>query len=618
MKTVAWLCLAFCVSCAHAPVTEPSGVATQAPPPGKEPWYGDLRALARRAADVRGLTLTVAFDIVPLADDELFASYAGLQRDSASALAKELRATFEALNLSGGPIPSLDGLTQGTADEVRSEQLVAFYHFKTHRLVVRRALPPALEKAGAELTRVVLAHEVGHVLQDQLGYGNVEPGSFDAALAHKAVLEGDANLTATLVEGARKGLTAQRAVERARVTLTAMTGNQLIELGGFSPKLLSAPPLLRELFIFPYVRGQRFVTDVYAAGGLALVDEMMKHPPLTTDAIYHPQRWLDGGGHRAGELGPNSRRLGAMLLRALLEGCNRSAPTTPAEVLEWTERHFVDDSLARTGDSLAWLTTWDDAEPLAPSSVGAHPQSGNPANWRTLNMQLAEQVMTTVARCMGAKDPELKTEARGDALGLSVRAPGEAKRLAKLPPPTPAAPPLGRQVIPQAKLELAFRSAGEGEVRGAVWTHRRLGLTMDWPEGSRLVNNPAASLTAMLPGAMIFGSFVDDAGSATNTDGFLNAALSAFFKAAHVGPQDFSMGTKHDWTEVERDGVRVTELRERFEPSISVRARVTPLCDGKAGFYVVAVALTASTEPAIERWMDSLHSAKSAPVCSEE
>lgn len=54
---------------------------------------------------------------------------------------------------------------------MRGEQLIAFYHFASDRLVVRKTLSPALLTMGEAGRSFILAHEVGHVLQDQQGLG---------------------------------------------------------------------------------------------------------------------------------------------------------------------------------------------------------------------------------------------------------------------------------------------------------------------------------------------------------------------------------------------------------------------------------------------------------------
>jgi hypothetical protein len=109
----------------------------------KGPWYGDLHALAERAAKARGLTLTQPFEVVPLEDDAFFAEYAAIAETGSTALQHELEATLG--EFLGADLASLETALAGTWNDVRPEQLVACYHFKTHRLLVRAKVPPELD-----------------------------------------------------------------------------------------------------------------------------------------------------------------------------------------------------------------------------------------------------------------------------------------------------------------------------------------------------------------------------------------------------------------------------------------------------------------------------------------
>jgi hypothetical protein len=132
-------------ACAHSPSPRPT--VSPAPP---EPWYGDLRVLAERAARVRGLELTQTFEIVPLDDAEFFARHDGL-RKAATPIQADLARSLEVLL--GAPRAELEreetvratrSASQAEVKLVQEEQLIAFYEFGSHTLVVRRDKPASL------------------------------------------------------------------------------------------------------------------------------------------------------------------------------------------------------------------------------------------------------------------------------------------------------------------------------------------------------------------------------------------------------------------------------------------------------------------------------------------
>ena len=50
----------------------------------------------------------------------------------------------------------------------------------------------------------------------------------------------------------------------------------------------------KRLLLFPYEDGMRFVADIYRAGGLELVNRMYEQPPVSTEQILHPNKYLEG------------------------------------------------------------------------------------------------------------------------------------------------------------------------------------------------------------------------------------------------------------------------------------------------------------------------------------
>jgi hypothetical protein len=572
------------------------------PPPKVEveaPWYGDLHVLAKEAAAVRELTLTQDFTVVPLDDASFFAEYDQVITAASDQLQQEVTTTLS--EFIGVDLEKLKSAFAGGWKKVRQEQLIAFYHFKSHRLFVRKTIPPILA-AGSERARfITLAHEVGHVLQDQLGAGAHEVKTFDEAIAWRAILEGDATLTATLLDAAKQGITSKRAVERARLSLSALSTRQMIEASGLSTRLLEAPAVLRELTLFPYFRGQRFISDLYQAGGLSLVDHAFKHPPMRSDAIYSPQRWLDGTAPALEPVGEPPRRLGLLMLRTLVEQCQRNQPNGPA--LTWVESRYLDDSFHRSGRTLSWATEWDDTA----TALDGQKESG---------LAISKGLLT----CLGVPADELTATTSGKVTGLVAFAPAaDRERLASMTARTltvDSKPAMPAVVIPRPSLSEAFRVAGAGVLSGETWTHAKLGLSMV-VEGGTLRDNPGAALTITAPGAAVFVTFLDEPPTAKGNDGFVNALVDGFLKSSKLSEVGLSLATQHTWTPAERSWSQGREMRGEFEGPVAVHAQVFPVCGGKASVYVVSLSLNPSAQRRVEAWLSSLVGSAQPPLCFE-
>jgi hypothetical protein len=598
------------VSCAHAP--SPSPVEAPKAVVADAPWYGDLHALAANAAKVRGLTLTQAFDVVPLEDEAFFAQYAELMDAGSKALQQELELTLS--EFLGVDITKFRAGLAEKVQGVRQEQLVAFYHFTTHRLFVRSRVPPVVE--GERMRFLAVAHEVGHVLQDQLGALGRTPASFDEAIALRAVLEGDATLTATLLNAQREGITPVRAVERARLALAGLSTTQLVQVSGLSPKLLEAPPVIRELFLFPYFRGQRFVSDLYQAGGLELETWALLHPPTRSAALFSPQRWLDGRDAPLQPLGDPPRRLGALMLRTLAEQC-LARVKAPATSLPWLESHYVDDSFRRVGHTLSWATAWDLS---ASASDLAEVKTSSGAGAERINGKLAPGLSAGLLKCMGVSDDDLEVANAGSVVGLVAGAPGaDRERLAN------AVSHLGRAEelreehhvqISAPRVDVAYRATGQGTVSADAWTHTKLGLSLSFP-GARVMDNPNTALTVMAPGAALFIMFIDEPSTPKSNDQFVNAVLDGFLRSSKLVPDGFPLTTPHPWTKAPMTWTAGLETRGEYEGPTALHALVLPVCEGKASINVIALGLTAGGQQRLDGWLNTLQGNAKPPVCAE-
>jgi hypothetical protein len=127
---------------------------------------------------------------------------------------------------------------------------------------------------------IVLAHEFVHALQDQhfdlAGLRRATAGNSDRLGALRALVEGDARIAE--LEYTRRHLPDQLAtLQRA----TDCTGRPA-----------GIPPAIRAEVFFPYCEGVAFVRVLWDADGFGAVDWAYADPPLSTEQVLHPEKYL--------------------------------------------------------------------------------------------------------------------------------------------------------------------------------------------------------------------------------------------------------------------------------------------------------------------------------------
>lgn len=164
--------------------------------------------------------------------------------------------------------------------DLYSEQIAGFYDPETNEFVV---VSDDDEFDVSE--QLTYAHEYVHALQDQhFTLDELDDGDLDseATVAFQALVEGEATYVQTLylLEG--------------YFTLEQM--GELFEIfeDTESPILDSAPPVLVNNLGFPYNQGYVFVEELYNEGGFEAIDAAWVDPPVSTEHILHPDRYLAG------------------------------------------------------------------------------------------------------------------------------------------------------------------------------------------------------------------------------------------------------------------------------------------------------------------------------------
>jgi TonB family protein len=315
----AWL-LVFLGACAHAP-------------PGRSGPEAPLLELTRQViAEVESLRgLHVRLDVrAAVLDDEAFraAQEAGVAQ--ASSFAHAMKAEHE-------------------------KHVLAFYD-PAKRLILIRARADLSAPEG----RCMLAHEIEHAVQHQHFGLDTNPKEVDAALAMRAVHEGESMLVQELCK------LRARAVADVPGELAALA-ERLREMRAPRPAQLDsfqdlAAFLVRSSARYAYGAGFRFVLALYRTGGFALVDRMLAHPPTRSAQVMDPRRYV------AGEQAANVGTLAAAPAGFRIEQANErgalqasllvTAATHRAQNLSGLlgDRMFVLKGADRT--ALAWSTVF--------------------------------------------------------------------------------------------------------------------------------------------------------------------------------------------------------------------------------------------------------------------
>ena len=167
---------------------------------------------------------------------------------------------------------------RATVVGLMSSQLLGFYDPKQKTFFVGGDL------AGDEAD-ITLWHELVHALQDQhydLSHlTEWRPDMGDGQAAVHALAEGDATsamLDAMLKPRGATALEVPDGLMRAQSVLGSAA--------------LTAPPVLVRSLLAPYVDGLAFTNYLRRRGGFAAVDAAWRAPPVSTEQLLHPEKFL--------------------------------------------------------------------------------------------------------------------------------------------------------------------------------------------------------------------------------------------------------------------------------------------------------------------------------------
>jgi hypothetical protein len=238
--------------------------------------------LAKEVSKLRGLALKHAIPKEVVDKAEL---HARLVKMAAEQKTKEQTAA-EGLALTrwGMLPPGTDYLALMV--ELMTDQIAGYYDPDTKKLTVSQA-------AGADpqWAEMVLAHELDHGLQDQAfdlhAFEDLPDGEGDAALARHALVEGDGIALMLELLLARKHVAPPwanpRIADELVKAMSAPTGDSLDK----------APLAVREVMLFPYRDGFKFVAALRRTRPWSAVDGAFKRPPRSTEQVLHPEKYIN-------------------------------------------------------------------------------------------------------------------------------------------------------------------------------------------------------------------------------------------------------------------------------------------------------------------------------------
>jgi hypothetical protein len=167
---------------------------------------------------------------------------------------------------------------RGSVIALMSSQLLGFYDPKRKTFFVGGDL-------GGEEADVTLWHELVHALQDQhydLSHlTEWQPDQGDSQAAVHSLAEGDA--TSAMLDAMLK----PRGVTALEVPDGLMRAQSVL-----GSAALTAPPVLVRSLLAPYIDGLAFTNYLRRRGGFAAVDTAWRAPPVSTEQLLHPEKFL--------------------------------------------------------------------------------------------------------------------------------------------------------------------------------------------------------------------------------------------------------------------------------------------------------------------------------------
>ncbi|MSR36493.1 MAG: hypothetical protein EXR95_07615 [Gemmatimonadetes bacterium] len=239
---------------------------------------------------------------------------------------------------------------------VYTEQVAGFYDPDSTALFV-------MDDQPTESLRTVLIHELVHAVQDQhvdLDSLTARARGNDRQMAAQAAIEGHATLV--MIEYAASQQMGRRVDLTEIPEISAQMRPDLESLREQYPAVASAPAIIQETLLFPYLEGTGWVLRLWHDAG-ARPSPLSELLPQSTEQVIGEGPSLPPGRDEPTEVGLGvagarySNTLGEMETGVLLRQLVGPAAATAARGWDGDRFALVD---AAGGPGLVWLTVWDD------------------------------------------------------------------------------------------------------------------------------------------------------------------------------------------------------------------------------------------------------------------
>lgn len=237
--------------------------------------------------------------------------------------------------------------------DLLTEQVVGYYDPETKVLYVVEEAPP-------EQVSIIIAHELVHALQDQ--YMSLDSlqllcGDNDRQIAAHAVIEGQATIVQiqAMLGGADIATALPGGWERVR--------DMIRESSSQMPVFATAPRIIQETLIFPYLSGAEFMRTFQQ---LRPGDAPYGDLPRSTEQIIHARAYFNERDVPTRVTLPPPRvgrdryqnNLGEFETRIFLYEHARDQASSVRGAAGWDGDRYMVVQTPR-GEALVWVTVWD-------------------------------------------------------------------------------------------------------------------------------------------------------------------------------------------------------------------------------------------------------------------
>ncbi len=237
--------------------------------------------------------------------------------------------------------------------DLLTEQVVGYYDPETKVLYVVEEAPP-------EQASIIIAHELVHALQDQymsLDSLQLLRGDNDRQIAAQAVIEGQATIVQiqSMLGGADIATALPGGWDRVR--------DMIRESSSQMPVFATAPRIIQETLIFPYLSGAEFMrTFQQLRPGEAPYGDL----PRSTEQILHARAYFNERDVSTRVTLPAPRigrdryqnNLGEFETRIFLYEHARDQSSAVRGAAGWDGDRYMVVETPR-GEALVWVTVWD-------------------------------------------------------------------------------------------------------------------------------------------------------------------------------------------------------------------------------------------------------------------